>query len=61
VRPRRFRGAAFIALRMALDLADHYFEGTDPEVAYPSATVTFVQKQYDLIRGERAQIAFWFA
>jgi hypothetical protein len=36
---------------MALDLAEQGFEGTDPEVAYPSATVTFVQKQYDLIRG----------
>jgi hypothetical protein len=46
---------------MALDLAEQGFEGIEPEVSYPSATVTFVQKQYDLIRGDRAQIAFWFA
>ena len=46
---------------MALDLAEQGFESAEPEVAYPAATVTFVQKQYDLIRGDAAQIAFWFA
>jgi hypothetical protein len=30
-------------------------------VAYPSETITFVRKQYDLIRGDATQIAFWFA
>ena len=56
-----FGAPHYVALRMALDLAEQGFEGADPEVAYPSETVTFVQKQYDLIRGDAAQIAFWFA
>jgi uncharacterized protein (DUF2336 family) len=56
-----FGAPHYVALRMALDLAEQGFEGADPEVVYPSETITFVQKQYDLIRGDAAQIAFWFA
>jgi uncharacterized protein (DUF2336 family) len=56
-----FGAPHYVALRMALDLAEQGFEGADPEVAYPSETITFVRKQYDLIRGDAAQIAFWFA
>jgi uncharacterized protein (DUF2336 family) len=56
-----FGAPHYVALRMTLDLAEQGFEGADPEVVYPSETITFVQKQYDLIRGDAAQIAFWFA
>jgi uncharacterized protein (DUF2336 family) len=56
-----FGAPHYVALRMALDLAERGFEGADPEVVYSSETITFVQKQYDLIRGDAAQIAFWFA
>jgi hypothetical protein len=56
-----FGAPHYVALRMALDLAERGFEGADPEVVYPPETITFVQKQYDLIRGDAAQIAFWFA
>jgi uncharacterized protein (DUF2336 family) len=51
----------YVALRMALDLAEQGFEGTELDVAYPRESAIFVQKQYDLIRGDAAQIAFWFA
>jgi uncharacterized protein (DUF2336 family) len=56
-----FGAPHYVALRMALDLAEQGFEGADPEVACPPETIAFIQKQYDLIRGDGAQIAFWFA
>ena len=56
-----FGAPHYLALRVALDLAEQGFESAEPEVAYPRETVTFIQKQYDLIRGDGAQIAFWFA
>jgi uncharacterized protein (DUF2336 family) len=56
-----FGAPHYVALRMALDLAEQGFEGADPEVACPPETIAFIQKQYDLIRGDAAQIAFWFA
>jgi uncharacterized protein (DUF2336 family) len=56
-----FGAPHFVALRMALDLADQGFEGADAEVACPPETIALIQKQYDLIRGDGAQIAFWFA
>lgn len=56
-----FGAPHYVAVRMTLDLAEQGFEGAEPEVAYPPETIAFVQKQYDLIRGDAAQIAFWFA
>ncbi|MGH6899188.1 MAG: DUF2336 domain-containing protein [Geminicoccaceae bacterium] len=56
-----FGAPHYLALRMALDLAEQGFEGAEAEVAYPPETITFVQKQYDLSRRDAAQIAFWFA
>jgi uncharacterized protein (DUF2336 family) len=56
-----FGAPHYVALRLALDLAEQGFDSAELEVAYPPETVTFVQKQYDLIRGDGAQIAFWFA
>jgi uncharacterized protein (DUF2336 family) len=56
-----FGAPYYVALRMALDLGEQGFEGPDPEVACPPETIAFTQKQYDLIRGDGAQIAFWFA
>lgn len=55
-----FGAPHYIALRMALELAEQGLEGTDSEATYSSDTITFVQKQYDLIRSDRTQIAFWF-
>jgi uncharacterized protein (DUF2336 family) len=51
----------YIALHMALDLAEQAMEGADPEPTYSAETITFVQQQYDQIRSDRAQIAPWFA
>jgi hypothetical protein len=51
----------YIALHMALDLAEQAMEGADPEPAYSAETITLVQQQYDQIRSDRAQIAPWFA
>jgi uncharacterized protein (DUF2336 family) len=51
----------YLALHMALDLAEQAMEGADPEPTYSADTITFVQQQYDQIRSDRAQIAPWFA
>jgi uncharacterized protein (DUF2336 family) len=51
----------YLALHMALDLAEQAMEGADPEPAYSAETITFVQQQYDQIRSDRAQITLWFA
>ena len=56
-----FGAPHYIAIRMALDLAEQGMEGTDPEPTYSAETITFVQQQYDQIRGDRAQITPWFA
>lgn len=51
----------YIALRMAMDLAERGVEGADPETAYSAETIARVQKQYDLIRKEGTQTALCFA
>ena len=56
-----FGAPHYIAIRMALDLAEQGMEGADPEPTYSAETITFVQQQYDLIRSDRAQITPWFA
>jgi uncharacterized protein (DUF2336 family) len=56
-----FGAPHYVALRMALELAEQEVEGADPETAYPPDTISAIQKEYDLIRGNRSQIAFWFA
>jgi uncharacterized protein (DUF2336 family) len=56
-----FGAPHYVALRMVLELAEQEIEGTDPDTAYSPDTITFIQKQYDLIRSDRTQIAFWFA
>jgi uncharacterized protein (DUF2336 family) len=56
-----FGAPHYIAIRMALDLAEQGMEGTDPEPTYSAETISFVQQQYDQIRGDRAQITPWFA
>ena len=56
-----FGAPHYIAIRMALDLAEQGMEGADPEPTYSAETITFVHQQYDLIRGDRAQITPWFA
>jgi uncharacterized protein (DUF2336 family) len=56
-----FGAPHYIALRMALDLAEQGVGGADPEIAYSAEAITFVQQQYDRIRCDRAQLATWFA
>ena len=56
-----FGAPHYIAIRMALDLAEQGMEGADPEPTYSAETITFVQQQYDQIRSDRAQITPWFA
>jgi uncharacterized protein (DUF2336 family) len=56
-----FGAPHYLALRMALDLAEQGMEGADPEATYSAETITFVQQQYDQIRSDRALIAPWFA
>jgi uncharacterized protein (DUF2336 family) len=56
-----FGAPHYLALRMALDLAEQGMEGADPETSYSAETITLVQQQYDQIRSDRAQIAPWFA
>ena len=46
---------------MALELAEREVEGADAETAYCPDTIRAIQKEYDLIRSDRTQIAFWFA
>ena len=56
-----FGAPHYIALRMALDLAEQALESADPESTYASETIAFVQQQYDQIRSDRAQMSAWFA
>jgi uncharacterized protein (DUF2336 family) len=56
-----FGAPHYLALRMALDLAEQGMEGADPEATYSAETITFVQQQYDQIRSDRGQITPWFA
>jgi hypothetical protein len=56
-----FGAPHYLALRMALDLAEQGMEGADPDTTYSAQTIAFVQQQYDQIRSDRAQIAPWFA
>jgi uncharacterized protein (DUF2336 family) len=53
--------AHYVALRMAMDLAERGLEGADPETAYASDTIAMAQKQYDLIRKDGPQAALRFA
>lgn len=50
----------YIALRMALDLAEQGVDGAEPESTYAAETITFVQQQYDQIRSDRTQMSAWF-
>ena len=56
-----FGAPHYIAIRMALDLAEQGMEGAEPEASYSADTITLVQQQYDQIRSDRAQITLWFA
>ncbi|HYZ27395.1 MAG TPA: DUF2336 domain-containing protein [Geminicoccaceae bacterium] len=56
----KFGAPHYIAMRMVLDLAEQGFEGSDPEATYSPETITAVQRQYDLARADRSQVAFWF-
>jgi uncharacterized protein (DUF2336 family) len=56
-----FGAPHYIAIRMALDLAEQGMESAEPEATYSVETITFVQQQYDQIRSDRTQITLWFA
>ncbi|HEX6112837.1 MAG TPA: DUF2336 domain-containing protein, partial [Geminicoccaceae bacterium] len=56
-----FGAPHYVALRMALDLAEQGLDGADPESTYRADTITFVQQQYDQIRSDRAQMSTWFS
>lgn len=55
-----FGSPHYVALRMALDLAEQGVKGSAPEVSYPPETAQFVQDQYERIKGDEAQVAMWF-
>jgi uncharacterized protein (DUF2336 family) len=42
----------YVALRMALDLAERAQESADPETAYAPEAIALLQRQYDLLRTE---------
>ncbi len=52
-----FGAPHYIAMRMALDLAEQGFESADPESTYASEAIASVQQQYDQIRSDRAQMS----
>jgi uncharacterized protein (DUF2336 family) len=56
-----FGAPHYLALRMALDLAEQGMQGAEPDITYSAETITFVQQQFDQIRSDRGQIAPWFA
>ncbi|HLT01743.1 MAG TPA: DUF2336 domain-containing protein, partial [Geminicoccaceae bacterium] len=56
-----FGAPHYIALRMALDLAEQGLDGADPDATYSAETITFVLQQYEQIRSDPAQMAPWFA
>ena len=55
-----FGAPHYIALRMALDLAEQGLDGSDPESAYASEAIAAAQQQFDQIRSDRAQMSTWF-
>jgi uncharacterized protein (DUF2336 family) len=55
-----FGAPHYVALRMALDLAEQALDGADPESIYAPETIADVQEQFDEIRSDRAQMATWF-
>ena len=55
-----FGAPHYVALRMALDLAEQGLDGANPESTYSAETITFVQQQYDQIRSDRAQMTTLF-
>jgi uncharacterized protein (DUF2336 family) len=50
----------YVALRMALDLAEQGLKGDAPEHGYPDDAIQFIQEQYERIKGDEAQIRQWF-
>jgi hypothetical protein len=52
-----FGAPHYIAMRMALDLAEQGFESADPKSTYASEAIASVQQQYDQIRSDRAQMS----
>ena len=56
-----FGAPHYVALRMALDLAEQGLDGADPHATYSAETITFVLQQYEKIRSDPAQMAAWFA
>jgi uncharacterized protein (DUF2336 family) len=54
-----FGAPHYVALRMALDLAEQALDGADPESTYAADTIFDVQEQFDQIRSDRAQMATW--
>ena len=54
-----FAAPQYVALRMALDLAEQGVQGTG-DASYKPETMRFVQDQYERIQGEEAAIAEWF-
>jgi uncharacterized protein (DUF2336 family) len=55
-----FGAPHYVALRMALDLAEQGLEGSDPESTYASEAIAAAQQQFDQIRSDRAQMSTWF-
>jgi uncharacterized protein (DUF2336 family) len=52
-----FGAPHYIAMRMALDLAEQGFESAEAESTYASEAIASVQQQYDQIRSDRAQMS----
>ena len=50
----------YVALRMALDLAEQGLKGDAPEHSYPDDAIRFIQEQYERIKGDEGQITQWF-
>jgi uncharacterized protein (DUF2336 family) len=55
-----FGAPHYVALRMALDLAEQGLEGSDPESTYAAEAIAAAQQQFDQIRSDRAQMSTWF-
>lgn len=54
-----FAAPQYVALRMALDLAEQGVKGTG-ETSYKPETMRFVQDQYERMQGDEAAILQWF-
>ena len=50
----------YVALRMALDLAEQGVKGGASEHGYPDDAIRFIQEQYERIKGDADQVGQWF-